>query len=382
MDVEQAVRERYANGAKAQEPALCCPVEYDPQFLKVIPQEILERDYGCGDPSRYVKKNEVVLDLGSGSGKICYIASQIVGAAGRVIGVDGNDEMLALSRGFQKELGQRIGWENVQFRRGKIQDLALDLDRVDGWLREHPVRGAADLQAFEEHCRMLRAEHPLIADDSIDLVVSNCVLNLVRDDDKPQLIAEIYRVLKRGGRAAISDIVSDEDVPAHLKADPEMWSGCISGAMREDQFLKAFEDAGFHGIELDKFDSKPWRTVEGIEFRAVTVVARKGKEGECWDRNQAVIYKGPFRQVCDDDGHLLRRGERVAVCEKTFEIYKQAPYASAFEFIEPHQSVPLADSKPFDCKRTSRRDPRETKGAEYEATTDASGCCDPKSSCC
>jgi arsenite methyltransferase len=375
IDPETAVRERYSAGAQARQEALCCPVSYDPQYLKVLPPEILERDYGCGDPSRYVRAGERVLDLGSGAGKICYIASQIVGSGGSVIGVDGNREMLALSRKYLGEVGERIGWHNVEFRRGKIQDLALDLDLVEGWLREHPVRGADDLQALEEECRRLRAERPLVASASVDVVVSNCVLNLVRDDDKPALLGEIHRVLKRGGRAAISDIVSDEDVPAHLKADPELWSGCVSGALREDRFLRAFEEAGFYGVTLDKFDDKPWRTVEGIELRAVTVLAYKGKEGECLDYKQAVIYKGPFSRVTDDDGHSFRRGERIAVCEKTLDIYKKPPYAGMFEYLEPHQKV--TEPQPFDCRRDARRDPRETKGSDYRATTEAASCCAP-----
>jgi len=387
MDSDQAVRERYAAGAQAREEALCCPVDYDPQYLKAIPQEILERDYGCGDPSRYVRAGERVLDLGSGSGKICYIASQIVGAAGSVIGVDANLEMLSLARKHRGAVGERVGWENVEFRRGHIQDLALDLDLVDGWLREHPVRSASDFEAMEAHCRELRAKRPLVPTESVDVVVSNCVLNLVRDDDKPTLLREIYRVLKNGGRAAISDIVSDEDVPAHLKADPELWSGCVSGAMREDRFLKAFEEAGFHGVTLDKFDEKPWRTVEGIEFRAVTVLAYKGKEGPSLERNQAVIYKGPFSKVTDDDGHTFKRGERSAVGDKTFELLRRAPYAGAFELVEPHAAVPPAEARVFD-KRNKPRDPRDTKGQEYRATTDASNCCEPAStgssgkSCC
>ena len=116
----------------------------------------------------------------------------------------------------------------------------------------------------------LAAEQPMIEDDSVDCVVSNCVLNLVRPDDRRQLFAEIFRVLKVGGRAAISDIVSDETVPEHLQNNAELWSGCISGAWREDQFLEEFEAAGFEGMFLAKRESEPWQTVEGIEFRSVT----------------------------------------------------------------------------------------------------------------
>ena len=99
-NIEQAVRERYAQGAKVREEALCCPTNYDPKYLKVIPQEILEKDYGCGDPSRFLKEGDTVLDLGSGGGKICYIASQVVGAQGKVIGVDFNPTMLELARKY------------------------------------------------------------------------------------------------------------------------------------------------------------------------------------------------------------------------------------------------------------------------------------------
>ncbi|MDQ3198228.1 MAG: methyltransferase domain-containing protein, partial [Verrucomicrobiota bacterium] len=94
MNAETAVRERYAAGAKAAEAKLCCPVDYNPEYLKVIPQEVIERDYGCGDPSKYLRTGETVLDLGSGTGKICFIAAQVVGPGGKVIGIDMTDEML------------------------------------------------------------------------------------------------------------------------------------------------------------------------------------------------------------------------------------------------------------------------------------------------
>jgi arsenite methyltransferase len=103
------------------------------------------------------------------------------------------------------------------------------------------------------------------------------------------------RVLKKGGRAVISDIVSDEEVPEELQNDPELWSGCISGALTEEGFLAAFENASFYGIQILKRDRDPWRTVQGIEFRSVTIEAFKGKQGECFERNQAVIYRGPFK---------------------------------------------------------------------------------------
>lgn len=380
LDVETAVKSRYSGAAKALEASLCCPTAYDPKLLKAIPQEVLDRDYGCGNPSEHLGPGETVLDLGSGSGKICFIASQVVGAAGRVIGVDMNDDMLALARRSTPEVARRLGYNNVTFKKGRIQDLALDLEELDRYLRAHPVRSVDDTTRLDAEVARLREEQPLVASDSVDVVVSNCVLNLVRPEHKHQLFAEIFRVLRRGGRAVISDIVSDEDVPEHLQRDPDLWSGCISGTLREDLFLEAFEEAGFYGVTVVERSEEPWRTVEGIEFRSVTVIAYKGKEGPCFDQKQAVVYRGPFREVVDDDGHVLRRGVRTAVCEKTYRIFSQEPYSSHLELIPPRVLVPLEQAPRFPCgKGTLRRDPRETKGYDYRVTTDAAPVtCSPK----
>lgn len=361
-DPEAAVRERYSAAARERKSALCCPVEYDARYLDAIPKEVRARDYGCGDPSRYVREGDTVLDLGSGSGKICFIAAQITGPRGRVIGVDDNLEMLALARRAAPVVAGRIGYDNVELRRGRIQDLALDPARLEEWLRKNPVQTADDVAALELEADRLRREEPLVADDSVDIAVSNCVLNLVRDSDKPRLFRELYRVLRTGGRIAISDIVSDEPVPERLKADPELWSGCISGALEERDFLRRLEQAGFYGIEVERFEQAPFAVVEGIELRSVTVTARKGKEGPCWEGNQAVIYRGPWRRVEDDDGHVLERGERAAVCAKTFRILTSEPYAGQVIPIEPLAPVPEKERKPFDCARTAPRHPRETKG--------------------
>jgi ubiquinone/menaquinone biosynthesis C-methylase UbiE len=379
--MERVVQDRYAAGANVAEAALCCPVDYDPQYLAVLPQEIIDKDYGCGDPSRHLRPGETVLDLGSGTGKICYIAAQVVGPTGRVIGVDMTPEMLTVARKYQTQIGERLGFHNVEFRRGRIQDLRTDLTAVEQYLQRHPIASLADLQAFEAFQAEQRTQQPLIVDESIDVVVSNCVLNLVQDQNKRQLFTEIFRVLRKGGRAVISDIVADEPVPPHLKNDPELWSGCVSGALQEHEFLQAFVEAGFHGIEILKRDEQPWRTVEGIEFRSVTVAAYKGKHGPCWDCNQAVIYKGPWSEVKDDDGHTLIRGVPMAVCEKTFRLYTREPYAQDIIPVQPLTPIALKDAQPFDCSRDAVRSPRETKGLEYQATTDAAACCEPGKCC-
>jgi arsenite methyltransferase len=376
LNAEKAVHERYTAGAKKPEASLCCPVDYDPRYLAAIPAEVLEKDYGCGDPSRYLRSGETVLDLGSGTGKICFIAAQVVGETGRVIGIDMIDDMLEVARRNAPLVAQKIGYGNVEFRKGRIQDLGLDLERFDRELKAVPIGDVGAYLAADGLAADLRREHPLVADDSVDVVVSNCVLNLVAPRAKRQLFEEIFRVLRRGGRAVISDIVSDEPIPEHLQNDPELWSGCISGALTEEGLLRAFIEAGFFGVEILKMETKPWRTVEGIEFRSVTAQAHKGKQGPCFERNQAVIYRGPFSRVCDDDGHEMERGRRYAVCDKTCQLYRKAPYAGHFEFIDPITDIPLPDARPFDCARTSLRHPQETKGQAYRVTTEAGSCCE------
>jgi arsenite methyltransferase len=379
---ETVVRQRYAAGAKERAEKLCCPVNYESAYLNVIPQEVIERDYGCGDPSRYLCEGETVLDLGSGTGKICFIAAQIVGPKGKVIGVDMTDEMLEVARRNVPVVAEHIGYSNVDFRKGRIQDLALDLELLDRQLNESPITNAGSFLAADELAEELRLKHPLIASDSIDVVVSNCVLNLVESKSKRQLFDEIFRVLKKEGRAVICDIVSDEDVPEEMQNDPELWSGCVSGALTEEGFLAAFENAGFYGIQILKRDADPWRTVQGIEFRSVTIEAFKGKQGECFERFQAVIYRGPFKEVLDDDNHRLERGKRYAVCDKTYNLYKKAPYRDFFEFVDPIVDIPLIKAKPFDCSRTTRRHPKETKGQDYGVTTEADRKCCNGGSCC
>lgn len=382
-EVEQAVAERYSAGAQAVEAALCCPVDYDPRFLAAIPQEVLDRDYGCGDPSTHLGEGETVLDLGSGGGKICFIASQVVGATGRVIGVDVNGDMLDLARSAAPRVAAAVGHDNVEFRQGRIQDLRLDVAATEAWLAQHPVTGLASLQAFEAETARQRAEAPLVADDSVDVVVSNCVLNLVASELKGQLFAEIFRVLKRGGRAVISDIVSAVDVPEHLRADPQLWSGCVSGAYQEEAFLRAFEQAGFHGVTLDKRDSEPWQVVEGIEFRSVTVVAYKGKQGPCRDHGQAVLLRGPWKAVLDDDDHVYERGVPTAVCAKTFGLLGRAPYAGLFELLEPAVPVDPVTAPVFACAPPAAL---TAAGPATPLRRPVSGMtstdCDPATGCC
>jgi ubiquinone/menaquinone biosynthesis C-methylase UbiE len=330
INVEISVRERYSAGAHERQESLCCPVSYDTDLLALLPQEIIEKDYGCGDPSRYVQPGDTVLDLGSGGGKICYMAAQLVGESGRVIGVDMNDDMLALARRHQSGMANTLGGDRVRFVKGRIQDLGLDIEALDNQLRTHPVTSHADYAALQAWEQAQRQAHPLIPDASIDLVISNCVLNLVADQEKQQLIREIFRVLKPGGRVAISDIISDRPVPAALKNNPELWSGCISGAFHEAAFLEEFTAAGFHAACYDKWDAQPWQVVEGIEFRSVTLTAVKPPAIAPHSATREVLYRGPFAAVTDDAGNHYPRGQRVTVSGPLAGLLTNAAYADAF----------------------------------------------------
>ncbi len=244
LDHTKAVNDRYGAAAIEKEACLCSPVDFDTKLLEIIPREVIERDYGCGDPTRWVRLGDKVLDLGSGSGKNSFICAQVVGESGGVIGVDRNSKMLALSRKAAPIVASNMGYSNVSFVEGEIE--SLDKQIGDG--------------------------SPLISDSSVDIVLSNCVLNLVNPSRRQQLLGNIRRVLKPCGRVAISDIVSNKFVPASLQKDPELWSGCISGAWQEDAFIEAFRGLGFVEVMFSERSEKPWKVIDGIEFRSVTLV--------------------------------------------------------------------------------------------------------------
>ena len=159
LDQTQAVEDRYGAAAQEQEACLCTPVAFDASLLKVIPEEVVERDYGCGDPTRWVRQGDTVLDLGSGSGKNAFICAQVVGASGAVIGVDRNADMLELARAAAPLVAERVGYGNVHFVEGAIE--ALDSPSPAG--------------------------EPLVATASVDVVLSNCVLNLVNPSARTAL---------------------------------------------------------------------------------------------------------------------------------------------------------------------------------------------------
>jgi SAM-dependent methyltransferase len=224
-EIRQKVREFYSAAAEERtstsscgcccggdEAEPCCgetSLLYDGEMLANLPKEVTDLSLGCGDPVTLAAllPGQVVLDLGSGGGIDCFLAAERVGADGRVIGVDMTPQMLERARKNKA----KIGADNVEFRLGEI-------------------------------------EHLPIADSSVDVVISNCVINL--STDKEQVFREIYRVLKPGGRLAVSDIVTNGDLPEAVKNDLVAWAGCVAGAVDIEVYKQAIEKAGLVDVAV------------------------------------------------------------------------------------------------------------------------------------
>ncbi len=199
-----------------------------------IPENAARASLGCGNPTALTKLNagETVLDLGSGGGIDVLLSARRVGPTGKAYGLDMTDEMLALARENQR----KAGVENVEFLKGEIENIPLP-------------------------------------DDSVDVVISNCVINLSADKDR--VLREAFRVLKPGGRFAVSDVVVRGDVPGEVRRSMEMWVGCIAGALHDHEYISKLADAGFDGIDIEPTrvysieDARRFLTGEGIDADAI-----------------------------------------------------------------------------------------------------------------
>ena len=223
QDIRREVRERYGRAARAVRRSLgpvadpycgpggcgCGPSGYAERELADIPKEILEGSLGCGNPVAVadLRPGEVVLDLGSGGGLDVLLSARRVGPSGKVYGLDMTDEMLELSRDNKR----RAGVANAHFLRGHMEDIPLP-------------------------------------DGSVDIVLSNCVVNL--SPDKEAVFAEVFRVLTDGGRIAIYDIVADRPVAPELRADPDAWSACLSGALTREEYRGGLTVAGLRDVSF------------------------------------------------------------------------------------------------------------------------------------
>jgi len=239
--VTKTVKLKFAKAAKDPVTDYYCPTGYDPKDLEHIPNEVLEVSYGCGNPAALagIREGEIILDLGSGGGIDCFIAAKKVGRNGRVIGVDMTDEMIEKAAESAKKVAEVLGYNVVEFRKGNLMELPIE-------------------------------------DASIDLVISNCVINLT--EDKAKVIDEIFRVLKPGGRFIISDIVSDKPVPGYMKRDRELWNACISGALTDKRFVEIVRDVGFLDVSLAQ--NYLYKKVEYINFYSVTIKGIKPLQQE------------------------------------------------------------------------------------------------------
>ena len=295
------VKEYYGKAAQEPRENLCCPTSYPEEDTSHLPSEVIERFYGCGSPMSIagISRGETVLDLGSGAGIDCFIAETQPGAEGQVIGVDMTDEILNVANSSKSKVAGNLGYGNVEFRKGFLEEIPLD-------------------------------------NKSIDLITSNCVINL--SPDKRKVFSEMNRVLKDHGRIVVSDIVSEREIPQNLRGNKELLGECIAGALTEAQFLSYLEQTGFYGIEV--LGKTYWKSIEGLDFYSISVRGYKfEKTAGCVFIGQHAVYKGPYKYIIDEEGHVFPRNQAVEVCTDTAQKLQAAPYTGAFTIMEPGENT-------------------------------------------
>jgi len=324
--VQQYYGEILRNSSDLRTSTCCSTDDLAPRHREILSQledEIIEKFYGCGSPIPDAVEGCTVLDLGCGTGRDAYLLSRLVGPGGRAIGIDMTEEQLKIARKYIDIQSERFGYAkpNVEFHHGYIEDLA----------------GAG------------------IADNSIDVVISNCVINL--SPDKRAVFSEIFRVLKPGGELYFSDIFAGRRVPEDLRKDPVLYGECLSGAMYIEDFRRLLQDCGCldyrlvssRRVSLD--DEEVERKAGMIDFYSLTIRAFKldALEGICEDYGQVAYYLGTIpgapHEFILDDHHVFETGRPVLVCGNTAAMLAETRFAPHFR-VTGNRSVHYG---PFDC---------------------------------
>jgi ubiquinone/menaquinone biosynthesis C-methylase UbiE len=320
--------------------ACCVATPPEPEIaeaLKLIPGEIHSKFYGCGTPFPPLLKNLTILDLGSGTGRDCYVMSKLAGESGKILGVDMTSTQIAVAEKYREELRIKFGYakSNVEFRQGYIEDLKT-LD---------------------------------IANQSVDLVVSNCVINL--SPRKDLVFAELARVLKPGGELYFSDVFVDRRLTVAQQRDPILLGECLGGAMYKEDFRRLMEKTGFTDFRvvskspISITDPNVKQMLGNATFESITIRAfRMELEDRCEDYGQVAIYTGkiPNHSLSFklDDHHIFEANRPMVVCSNTARMLSQSRYAPYFKILgSEDQHFGL-----FDCTSPSSNQ-----------TTNQAGCC-------
>ncbi|NRB37378.1 MAG: methyltransferase domain-containing protein [Pseudomonadales bacterium] len=308
----------------------CCPIDAMPKhlipLLRNIHPVIQEKFYGCGSPIPHALEGKTVLDLGCGTGRDVYLLSQLVGEKGKVIGIDMTEQQLSVAREYQQYHQDKFNYShsNVEFHQAYIEDLR-----------------SAD-----------------IADNSIDVVISNCVINL--SPEKEQVFKEIFRVLKPGGELYFSDVFSSRRISKTLQQDPVLLGECLGGAMYTEDFrrlLNRLDILDFRATQkgqIELHDEAILQQAGMIDFTSITIRAFKCDfEDICENYGHVAFYKGGIKNSPHafllDDHHLFKTGLPVPVCGNTAKMLTETRYSEYFEVIgdfSQHYGV-------FDCSDDS-----------------------------
>lgn len=345
-NITQEVKDYYGDFLQSSDDLktnACCTTGDTPDFLKTamanIHDQVSEKYYGCGLVAPEELEGMRILDLGSGSGRDCYMLAQLVGENGYVLGVDMTDAQLAVANEHIEWHREKFGYakSNVEFKKGYIEKL-----------------------------------HELgLADESFDIVISNCVINL--STDKTAVLNEVFRVLKPGGEFYFSDVYSDRRVPEALVNDPVLYGECLSGALYWNDFQNLAKRCGFADPRLVEdrpltIDNREIEKLIGhIKFFSATYRLWKmlDLEPACEDYGQAVVYKGTIATqegaYLLDKHHLIEAGKMFLVCSNTYRMLKESRLALHFEFygdMKAHYGIfeGCGSSLPYDAEGSTGSD--------------------------